>query len=198
MKQFYIIIFFLLAFSSIFFTSNCNEKDWRNDPKYQNKELEAKLQSSKTEILSKRKENYELTFGYNSKQEAIKYFLEEIQKSDKSTPLKSFISWSDQVEVIFPNTYGFGTALDTNSLEDYKVILSEREKLGVEMIHSVISLSTSFAIQNIEWETPRIYNELKAHKPKVVIRTKAGLQELTQIKMVYEIGNKYIVGVVGP
>ncbi|EOQ95681.1 hypothetical protein LEP1GSC195_3419 [Leptospira wolbachii serovar Codice str. CDC] len=196
MKQFYIIIFFLLAFSSIFFTSNCNENDWRNDPQYQNKELEAKLQKSKTEILSKKKKNYELTFGYNSKQDAIKYFLEEIQKSDKSIPLKSFISWSDQVDVIFPNTYGFGTALDSNSLEDYKVILYEREKLGMEMIHS--TLSTSFAIQNIEWEKPRFYNELKAHKPKVVIRTKAGLQELTQIKMVYEIGNKYIVGVVGP
>ncbi len=180
----------------LIFTLNCKEKDWRDDPKYQNPDLQAKVESAKQEILSNRKKSYSIENGYTSKEEAIKGFLKELVESKELGSYSSFISWEQQLQVVFPNTYGFGTALDFNPLDDYRKLLSEREQVGFLTIKA--NLKEPYKIQKIEWEKPRQYNQLIAHKPKVIITSNAKEIDLSQIKMVYEIGGKFIVGVVGP
>lgn len=174
----------------------CKEKDWRDDPKYQNPELQAKVESAKQEILSNRKKSYSIENGYSSKEEAIQEFLVEVKNSKEFGSFASYVSWEQQVKVIFPNTYGYGTALDFSPLEDYRKLLSEREQVGYQTIKSAIK--EPYKIKKIEWEKPRQYNQLIAHKPKVIISSNSKENDLSQIKMVYEIGGKFIVGVLGP
>ncbi|TGM02149.1 hypothetical protein [Leptospira jelokensis] len=187
----------ILLYIAIFITINlnvCKENDWRDDPKFQNKEQNTKLLESQKLILSKKKEKYVLDRGYKSKNEAIENFLAEIKTYQ--FPKNSFISWDEQLEIIFPNTYGLGTTLDHTPLDEYQKLLSSREAVAIESIYYMIS--SGFKIESIDWESPRRLGQIIGHKPKVMIVTKKGKFEITQIKMVYDVEGKFIVGVLGP
>lgn len=172
----------------------CKEKDWREDPKFQNQEQNAKLLDSQKIIFSKKKEKYVLVRGYKSKNEAIENFLSEIKTNH--VPEKAFISWNEQLEIVFPNTYGLGTTLDHTPLDEYQKLLSSREAVAIESIYSMIA--SEFKIESIDWELPRRLGQILGHKPKVIISTPKGKFEITQIKMVYDVEGKFIVGVIGP
>ncbi|MBM9591686.1 hypothetical protein JWG41_14605 [Leptospira sp. 201903075] len=184
----YVILYSILNHSA------CKEKDWREDPKFQNQELEAKLLESQKLIVLNKKEKYILERGFKSKNEAIESFLSEI-KNYKS-PKNAYIRWEEQIEIIFPNTFGLGTSLDHTPLEEYKKVLSERESVAIESINQLIS--EGYKIDKINWELPRRLNQILGHKPKIMITTAKGKFEITQIKMVYDIDGKFIVGVLGP
>lgn len=186
----------ILIYSFIFLTAiaQCKEKDWREDPNFQNAEIQTKLLESKTFILNKRKEKYELTKSFSSKEEAVKKILEETKSFTVIS--KTYITWEDQIENIFPNTFGLGTVLDQTPIEDYKILLNEREKVAIQTIHNLIS--DGYTIDNIEWDPPRRLGLIMGHKPKVMITTAKGKKEITQIKMVYEVNGRFIVGVLGP
>ncbi|TGL23999.1 hypothetical protein EHQ46_02385 [Leptospira yanagawae] len=187
-------ILFYITFATFLNVSACKEKDWREDPKFQNQEQNTKLLDSQKIILSKKKEKYVLVRGYKSKNEAIEKFFSEIKTNQ--IPINAFISWDEQLEIIFPNTYGLGTTLDHTPLDEYQKLLSSREAVAIESIYSMIS--SGFKIESIDWESPRRLGQIIGHKPKVIIITKKGKFEITQIKMVYDIEGKFIVGVLGP
>ncbi|TGL50470.1 hypothetical protein EHQ59_13910 [Leptospira kemamanensis] len=187
------IIYYIALYSVITFVS-CKEKDWREDPKFQNQELESKLLESQKLITSKKKEKYILNRGFSNKEEAIKKFLSEIKNN--KVPINSFVSWEEQLELIFPNTYGLGTALDHTPLNEYQVLLSEREKIAINSVEQL--LTNGYKIEKFIWESPKRFNQILGYKPKVIISTPKGQFEITQIKMVYDIDGKFIVGVLGP
>lgn len=187
------IIYYIALYTVTTFVS-CKEKDWREDPKFQNQELESKLLESQNLITSRKKEKYILNRGFSNKEEAITKFLSEIKNN--KVPINSFVSWEEQLELIFPNTSGLGTALDHTPLNEYQVLLSEREKIAINSVEQL--LTNGYKIEKFIWESPRRFNQILGHKPKVIISTPKGQFEITQIKMVYDIDGKFIVGVLGP
>lgn len=184
----------LLIFILCFLSLACKKKDWREDPSFQNPELEVKLKESKTIILSHQKKKDTFSRGYQDRNDAVISFLNEL-KFDQNKII-SYITWEEQLLYIFPNTYGLGTALDHTPLNEYKMLLTEREKIAKESIYTMIS--NGFKVLKIEWETPRRMNQIIGHKPKIFISSSKGKFEITQIKMIYEIDGKFIVGVLGP
>lgn len=183
-----------LLFIFCFLSLACKKKVWREDPNFLNPELEAKLKESKTIILSNQKTNYTFPRGFQDRNEAVHTFLNEI-KIDRNK-INSYITWDEQLHMIFPNTYGLGTALDYTPLDDYKILLMEREKIAKESMYAMVS--NGFKVLKIEWETPRRMKQIIGHKPKIFISSSKGKFEITQIKMIYEIDGKFIVGVLGP
>ncbi len=182
----------------LLFVIGCDSKqDWRADLEKVNEQEELRMADSKAKIRSYMKDSYTIETGFSSKEEALLAFLTEVQKTT-GFELKTIFTSLEKETVLFPNTLGFGTALDVTPLEEYKKLIQERENMGIERLREKMQ-GGSFSLTEIKWEKPRIYNKINGYKPHSIELTIKGKQvKVDQVKMIFEVNGKYKVGVIAP
>lgn len=161
-------------------------------------EMQAKLDESKKIILSHIKDEYSISNGSKSPEDAIRRFLEKALKEPNLEKNPYFISFKERNEVIYPNTYGFKTSLDVTPLEDYNKLITMRSDMGYTRLRGQLGSNQSLKGLHIIFAQPRIYNKIVGLKPKVELKGKSHSIDLEGIKMVFKVGNSYKVGVIAP
>ncbi|TGN10875.1 hypothetical protein [Leptospira ilyithenensis] len=174
-----------------------SKQDWRAELEKANKQEELRMAESRAKIQANIKGSYKIENGFSSKEEALIAFLKEVQAGSKSN-YKSIFTPLEQETVVFPNTLGSGTSLDSTPLEDYKKLIQSRQDQGIERLREVLK-GNRLSIKDVIWETPRTYKKIVGHKPgslEVLVNGKP--MNIDQIKMIFEVNGKFKVGVVAP
>ncbi|BDA80569.1 hypothetical protein LPTSP3_g34990 [Leptospira kobayashii] len=174
-----------------------SKQDWRADLEKVNRQEELRMADSKAKIRAHIKDSYTIQNGFSTKEEALLAFLKEAQASYKTDYISLFTPF-EQETVVFPNTLGYGTSLDVTPLEDYKKLIQNRQDLGIQRLRESIK-GNRLTIKKIVWEKPRTYNKITGYKPGSLEVLADGKSINTdQVKMIFEVGGKYKVGVVAP
>ncbi|EMJ88172.1 hypothetical protein LEP1GSC196_1768 [Leptospira meyeri serovar Semaranga str. Veldrot Semarang 173] len=185
----------LLLFSLLSF-SFCNQEDWREQMEVENQKVLLRVEKDHQLIKENGFKKSDWIKSSKSKELAVQNFLNEVFQNHSSS--EYYVSWEEKLNVIFPNTLGKGTLLDTTPLVEYKKVLETRESIAITEIKNRIQ-SNKFRISSINWEKPRMYGEIIGHKPKAIkILIDNQVIVLDQIKMVFETKSGYKVGVIGP
>ncbi|TGL15741.1 hypothetical protein [Leptospira meyeri] len=185
----------LLLFSLLSF-SFCNQEDWREQMEVENQKVLLRVEKDHQLIKENGFKKSDWIKSSKSKELAVQNFLNEVFQNHSSS--EYYVSWEEKLNVIFPNTLGKGTLLDTTPLVEYKKVLETRESIAITEIKNRIQ-SNKFRISSIDWEKPRMYGEIIGHKPKAIkILIDNQVIVLDQIKMVFETKSGYKVGVIGP
>ncbi|MCT8334290.1 hypothetical protein NUH30_11460 [Leptospira sp. 85282-16] len=187
-KLFYIFISLSLI--------SCDRDNWREQMEEENQKVILQIKNDQKQIEINRLNQKDWNQSSKSKELAIKNFLTEISNTGK--PTSYYVSWDEKMEVLFPNVLGYGTMLDSTPLSEYKKMLDIREEMAIKEIAKLI-YGKKFQITSIDWDDPKEYRNLKAHKPKSIqLKIDKNLYELKQIKMVFQTTTGYKVGVLAP
>ncbi|WP_244279460.1 hypothetical protein [Leptospira brenneri] len=186
----------LLIILSLLSFSFCNQEDWREQMEVENQKVILRVEKDHQLIKENGFKKSDWVKSSKSKELAVQNFLNEVFQNHSSN--EYYVSWEEKLNVIFPNTLGKGTLLDTTPLAEYKKVLETRESFAITEIKNRIQ-SKKFRISSFDWEKPRMYGEMIGHKPKAIkILIDNQVIVLDQIKMVFETKSGYKVGVIGP
>ncbi|TGK81772.1 hypothetical protein EHQ24_10770 [Leptospira noumeaensis] len=185
-----LLIFSLLSFSF------CSQEDWREQMEAKNQKVILQVEQDHKQFDSYRLNPKDWSVSSKTKELAIENFLKEISKTKKAETF--YVSWEEKLTVIFPNTKGSGTLLDTTPLVEYRKVLERREEFALIELSNLLAEKT-FIIESIDWEKPRLYGNLKGYKPRNLKLKIAGKSvTIQQIKMVFQTNSGYKVGVLSP
>ncbi|PJZ38689.1 hypothetical protein CH354_05705 [Leptospira levettii] len=186
----------LLLLISLLSFSFCNQEDWRKQMEAENQKVILQVEKDHKLIRAYASKNSDWVKSSKTKELAVQNFLKEIIQNNSQNDY--YVSWDEKMSVIFPNTLGKGTLLDTTPLAEYKKVLETRESFAITEIKNRIQ-GKQYRITSIDWEKPRIYGDIIGHKPKTIkIQIDNQVIDLEQIKMVFGTKSGYKVGVIGP
>ncbi len=189
MRFFYLIFLLLLS-------TSCDRDNWRDQMEEANQKVNIQIEQDHKQIDFYRLNPKDWSVSSKTKDLAIENFFNEISKNKKAN--RYYVSWDEKLTVIFPNTIGSGTLLDTTPLSEYRKVLENREEIAFNDLYNLLEGKT-FRIESIDWEKPRIYGNLKGYKPSGIKLTVMGKTiTIQQIKMVFQTSSGYKVGVIGP
>lgn len=159
-----------------------------------------KLEESK-KILKERSSANLLLEGYSSVEEAVKQFLVEVRKTNQSesTELKSLVNQKEKDYILYPNILGYGTSLDVTPIEDYNKMISSFEVLALGKLKEKPYQVTDLKTIKVLVKSVKDYGKTKFHKiGLVIVTTPKGKVEITEIKSVMQLGNRYKVAILSP
>lgn len=184
-------LFFLLLLAA-----SCDRDNWRDQMDEENQKIIQKVEQDHNQFDFYRLNPKDWSVSSETKELAIENFLNEVSKNKKATFY--YVSWEEKLTIIFPNTKGAGTLLDTTPLAEYRKVLESREKIAFTDLSNLLSGKT-FKIESIDWDKPRVYGNLKGFKPQnIKLKVLGKSVSIQQIKMVFQTTSGYKVGVVGP
>lgn len=189
MKQ--LTILYIILFS-IFF--QCKEKDWRDEIPKPN------WQTLHSNLASKRKFDFQLKGGRNSKEAVIQDWFSAIKKNSKQEDWTEYVlSDAEYFDYFAPHTLGSGTALDSTELEQYKANFLLRKEIGLKHIIDIIS-QTDGKISNIEWRPEqKTYGPFTGFKPeKIFIKSGKENVKLESIKQIVHYKGQWKIAVLAP
>ena len=178
---------FLILFLSIILVFSCKKKDWRDEMADSEKEFQSSLAKDHEFLVSLKKSSY-----------VIQMYLSEVLTNEDISQIKYAMNQQELREILYPNTLGIGTSLDTTKLSDYESIIWERFQLGQKRI--LEKWSKKSKLIQINWsETVRDYGVLKGHKPESIeIITQEKKLKIEQIRQVIEHNGQFKVAIVSP
>lgn len=188
----------LILFLSISLVFSCKKKDWRDEMADSEKQFKASLAKDHEFLISLKKSSYEIPNSSQSRDEAIRMYLSEILTNEDPSKIQYAMNQQELREILYPNTLGIGTSLDTTKLSDYESIIWERFQLGQKRI--LEKWNKNSKLIKIHWsETVRDYGALKGHKPESIeIITQNKKLKIEQIKQVIEHNGQFKVAIVSP
>lgn len=189
---------FLILFLSIILVFSCKKKDWRDEMADSEKEFQSSLAKDHEFLVSLKKSSYVIPNSSKSREEAIQMYLSEVLTNEDISQIKYAMNQQELREILYPNTLGIGTSLDTTKLSDYENIIWERFQLGQKRI--LEKWSKKSKLIQINWsETVRDYGVLKGHKPESIeIITQEKKLKIEQIRQVIEHNGQFKVAIVSP
>lgn len=156
------------------------------------------LEESKMEILKNKKDTYKISFGSITPELAVEKFLFDLEKNEDYTKNVYLFSTKENEEVLYPNTYGFGTSLDVTPLPQYRELIARLTSLGYLRIRETIGGGKIKKVM-VKFGKERVYNSITGYKPvDLEIEIEGKIFHIEQIKMVMKVGNLYKVAVVTP
>lgn len=187
-------IFFLILIS---FTFSCGEKDAWEEMAEENKKLEKQLAKDHAILKSYQKDSYNIPNSSQSRDEAIRSYLEDMKKSSGGDA-KHALNQKELREILYPNSLGIGTSLDNTPLAEYEKLVWERRQLGEDRI--LEKWTPNSKIIKIQWEeNPRTYGALIGHKPdSIVVLTNGKKLNISHIKQVIEHKGQFKVAIIAP
>ncbi|MCW7460940.1 hypothetical protein [Leptospira limi] len=186
----------LLLLISLLSFSFCSQEDWREQMEAENQKVMFQVEKDHQTIRANASNKGDWEKSSKTKELAIQNFLKEVIQN--KSQYDYYVTWDEKMSVIFPNTLGKGTLLDTTPLVEYKKVLETRETFAITEIKNRIQ-DKEYKITSIDWEKPRSYGAIVGHKPKTIkIQIENQVIVLDQIKMVFETKSGYKVGVIGP
>jgi hypothetical protein len=159
-----------------------------------------KLEESKKILKERSSANLPLE-GYSSVEEAVKQFLVEVRKTNhsESTELKSLVNQKEKDYILYPNILGYGTSLDVTPIEDYNKMISSFEVLALGKLKEKPYQVTDLKTIKVLVKSVQDYGKTKFHKIGLVnISTPKGRVEITEIRSVIQLGNRYKVAILAP
>lgn len=193
----YTIIIYLILLNLLLI--NCKDKDWRDEISSSNKEINTQLILDQSKLKQMVKKDYLISNSSNSKEEAIQSYLIELLSSNKKQSDMYSFDKKELSEILYPNSLGTGTSLDSTPLSIYEDLVWQRKILGEEKILNKFK-NKNFSIKKINWRKGfREYGVLKGYKPdSIEIISNRELIIIEEIKQVIEHNGQYKVAIVAP
>jgi hypothetical protein len=190
---------YIAVFLSItcFGFSCSEEKDWREEMGIQNESLRVQLEKDQEYLRSLQKEKYSIENSSSNRDDAVRRYWESL-KSSKPGESKYALDRRELQEILYPNSLGIGTSLDSTPLKEYEELVWTRRLLAEEKL---IELSKNGGkITKIHWaEGTRSYGKLKGFKPdSITLEFNSETRSLNQIKQVIEHNGQFKVAILAP
>ncbi|XDD46408.1 hypothetical protein AB3N60_17145 [Leptospira sp. WS39.C2] len=193
MKQKIFIIFIIV---SLAFT--CKKEN--NELNTSNETQKLKLEESKKILKQRLTSNFPLE-GYPSLDEAVKQFLLEVRKTNQieSAELNSLVNQKEKDYILYPNILGYGTSLDVTPIEDYNKMIRSFEVLALGKLKDKPYKEVDLKSIKVLIKTVQDYGKTKFHKiGLVIVTTPKGRVEITEIRSVIQLGDRYKVAILSP
>ncbi|WP_244242625.1 hypothetical protein [Leptospira bouyouniensis] len=139
--------------------------------------------------------------GYASVNEAVKQFLIEVRNSNQvdSVELKSLVNQKEKDYILYPNILGYGTSLDVTPIDDYNKMIRSFEVLALTKLKEKQYKEVDLKSLKILVKSVQDYGKSKFHKiGMVIVTTPKGRVEITEIRSVIQLGNRYKVAILSP
>ncbi|MDF3821628.1 hypothetical protein P3G55_17110 [Leptospira sp. 96542] len=159
-----------------------------------------KLQESKKILLDRSSSNLLLN-GFASLDEAVKKFLIEVRNTNQieTIELKTLVDQKEKDFILYPNIFGHGTSLDVTPLEDYNKMIRSFEVLALGKLKEKPYTVSDLKSTKIRVKSVQDYGKTKFHKiGSVIISTPKGKIEISEIRSVIQLGDRYKVAILAP
>ncbi|TGL08120.1 hypothetical protein EHQ43_03500 [Leptospira bouyouniensis] len=193
MKQKKVIFFIIICL-----WVNCKKENIEKNSSNEIQNL--KLEESKKILMERSSSNFPLQ-GYASVNEAVKQFLIEVRNSNQvdSVELKSLVNQKEKDYILYPNILGYGTSLDVTPIDDYNKMIRSFEVLALTKLKEKQYKEVDLKSLKILVKSVQDYGKSKFHKiGMVIVTTPKGRVEITEIRSVIQLGNRYKVAILSP
>ncbi|PKA16776.1 hypothetical protein [Leptospira haakeii] len=183
-------ILFIFILFNVFF---CEKVDKGDDPEYENR-LKETLSRYKSNI----KEDYTISETSNTKEEAIKKYLEAVQRNE---PDRFIFSKEEYFNIFLPNTLGMETLTSKMPEKEAWELTDIRRKAALSRIQDIFKANPgkSFTITKLTWrDDPKIMNAITGYRVGTLeIRIGNHTHTIEEIRLIVGHKGKYKVCVIG-